>query len=138
MAGFLNWQIFDWKQKWLELRIEKARVQLSEENLRKTADRLQAILEHAPVGIVITSRKDGRLIEYNPAHLRMCGYSQEELKGTTFKQCTHPDDVARNVELFNQVASGALPSVEIEKRYVRKDGQVIWPGSSLPSSTRIA
>ena len=126
MAGFLNWQIFDWKQKWLELRIEKARVQLSEENLRKTADRLQAILEHAPVGIVITSRKDGRLIEYNPAHLRMCGYSQEELKGTTFKQCTHPDDVARNVELFNQVASGALPSVEIEKRYVRKDGQVIW------------
>ena len=38
MAGFLNWQIFDWKQKWRELRTEKARVQLSEENLRKTAD----------------------------------------------------------------------------------------------------
>ncbi len=93
--------------------------------LQATAERLQAILEHAPVGIVVTDR-EGRLVEFNAAHQRMCGYSAEELRGASFTQYTHPDDIAKNMELFSQTASGARPSVEIEKRFVRKDGQVIW------------
>ena len=97
----------------------------AQEQLMRTAERLQAILDNAPVGIVITDR-EGRLIEYNAAHLRMCGRSPEELKGTTFATYTHPDDIAKNLELFGLVTSGKQPSVEIEKRYLRKDGTIIW------------
>ena len=93
--------------------------------LEATAERLQAILERAPVGIVVTDR-EGNLQEYNATHLRMCGSSPAELRGTNFREFTHPDDLAKNIDLFGQVASGELPSVEIEKRFVRKDGQVIW------------
>jgi PAS domain S-box-containing protein len=97
----------------------------AEQQLQATADRLQAILDNAPVGIVITD-SEGHLIEYNAAHLRMCGYSAEELKGTKFTDYTHPDDIAKNLQLFELVTSGKRQSVEIEKRYLRKDGTTIW------------
>ena len=97
----------------------------AQEQLLRTAERLQAILDNAPVGIVITDR-EGRLIEYNAAHLRMCGRSPEELIGTSFMTYTHPDDIGKNLELFGLVTSGKQPSVEIEKRYLRKDGTIVW------------
>jgi len=93
--------------------------------LQATTERLHAILEHAPVGIVITNR-EGRLIESNAAHQRMCGYSSEELKGMKFSDYTHPDDIAKNLRLFELVTSGKRQSVEIEKRYIRKDGETLW------------
>ncbi len=111
----------------------------AEQQLQATADRLQAILDNAPVGIVITNR-EGRLIEYNAAHLRMCGYSAEELKGMSFADYTHPDDIAENLQLFDLVTSGKRQSVEIEKRYLRKDGSIIWGrviSSSLSEDTNI-
>ena len=97
----------------------------AQQQLRATAERLKAILDNAPVGIVITNR-EGRLIEYNPAHLRMCGRSAEELKGSKFTDYTHPDDIAKNLQLFELVTSGKRQSVEIEKRYLLKDGKTIW------------
>ena len=93
--------------------------------LQATAERLGAILDHAPLGIVIQDR-EGRLVECNAAQQRITGYSAEELKGTKFAEYTHPEDLGRNLELFESVKNGKLPSMEIEKRYVRKDGQVIW------------
>ncbi len=93
--------------------------------LQATAERLQAILEHAPVGIVINDR-EGRLIESNAAYQRMCGYSAEELKGKKFTDFTHPDDIAKNLQLYEQLGSDKLQSYEMEKRYIRKDGKIIW------------
>jgi PAS domain S-box-containing protein len=97
----------------------------AEKQLQATAERLKAILENAPVGIVINDR-EGCLIESNAAHQRMCGYSAAELKGTKFTDYTHPDDVARNLRLYEQLASDKLQSFEMEKRYIRKDGEIIW------------
>ena len=93
--------------------------------LRATAERLRAILNHASLGIVIQD-KEGCLIECNAAQQRITGYSEEELKGAKFADYTHPEDLGRNLELFESVKSSKLPSLEIEKRYVPKDGQVIW------------
>jgi PAS domain S-box-containing protein len=93
--------------------------------LQATAERLQAILDSAPIGIVINDR-EGRLIESNAAYQRICGYSSEELKGKKFSDYTHPDDKAKNRQLFEQLASNKLQSFQIEKRYIRKDGKIIW------------
>jgi PAS domain S-box-containing protein len=93
--------------------------------LKATAERLKAILENAPVGIVINDR-EGHVIESNAAFQRICGYSAEELKETKFSDYTHPDDRVKNRELFEQLKSHKLQSFEIEKRYIRKDGEIIW------------
>ena len=98
---------------------------LAEEHLRRTAERLQLILEKAPVGIVVTDRS-GRLVEFNPAHVQMCGYSAEELKSMSFADYTHPEDLENNMQMFKSLASGGPRSFALEKRYLRKDGETIW------------
>ena len=97
----------------------------AEAQLQATTERLHAVWEHAPVGIVVNDR-EGRLVECNAAHQIMCGYSMEELKGTHFSNYTHPDDREKNLELFAELVSGARQSFEVEKRYWRKDGSIIW------------
>jgi PAS domain S-box-containing protein len=97
----------------------------AEKQLQATAERLQAVLENAPVGITINDRERG-LIEPNAAYQRICGYSAEELKGKKFTDYTHPDDVARNLHLYEQLHNRELQSYELEKRYIRKDGETRW------------
>jgi PAS domain S-box-containing protein len=112
----------------------------AEKQLQATAERLKAVLENAPVGIVINSPKGG-LIEPNAAYQRICGYSVEELKGKKFADYTHPDDVAENLQLFEQLRSDKLQSYVMEKRYIRKDGEIIWVrviASRLNAETNIA
>ena len=66
------------------------------------------------------------MIESNAAYLRICGYSAEELKEMKFSDYTHPDDREKNRGLFEQLKSHKLQSFEIEKRYIRKDGEIVW------------
>jgi PAS domain S-box-containing protein len=54
------------------------------------------------------------------------GYSREELLGLTFREITHPDDLARDETLVAQLLSGDVSSFTVEKRYRRKDGGVVW------------
>jgi PAS domain S-box-containing protein len=96
----------------------------AEKRLRTTANRLQAILDNAPVGIVVSDHED-RLIESNAAHQRMCGYSAEELKDGKFTDYTHPDDIAQNLRMHEQLKLNLLQSYEMEKRLIRKDGTII-------------
>ncbi len=96
-----------------------------EESMRESAERLRALLEHAPVGINIVNR-DSLFIETNAAYERITGYTAKELKGTSFKAFTHPDDLNKNVEWFDAFHAGESPASVIEKRYIRKDGRIIW------------
>jgi PAS domain S-box-containing protein len=97
----------------------------AEKQLQATANRLQAILDNAPVGIVVGTR-DYRFVEPNAAFQRMVGYSAEELKQMDREALTHPDDIARNAELVDGLMQGKLKNYELEKRYVLKDGKMIW------------
>lgn len=92
---------------------------------QSAAERLSAILEHAPVGIVVGDLS-GHVLESNAALQRMLGYSAGELAGRLFADYTHPDDLPRNLELRQQLRDGKLESYDMEKRYLRKDGSVIW------------
>jgi PAS domain S-box-containing protein len=97
----------------------------AEQQLQATADRLQAILDNAPVGIVVGNRQY-RFIEPNAAFQRMVGYSADELKQMDWKALTHPDDIAHNAELVDGLMQGKWKNYELEKRYVLKDGRMIW------------
>jgi diguanylate cyclase (GGDEF)-like protein/PAS domain S-box-containing protein len=87
--------------------------------------RFQNIFEGASVGIV-RARADGSAREVNGAVLRMLGYSAEDHSSRTFDLFTHPDDLAKTKQLMRQLMNGERDHYEHDKRYIRKDGEVIW------------
>jgi diguanylate cyclase (GGDEF)-like protein/PAS domain S-box-containing protein len=88
-------------------------------------ERFRMLFDRASVGIISVAA-DGRAIEANPAVERMLGYSAGELLGLIFTEFTHPDDVERSKSEYQRLRDGASDSYQYEKRFVRKDGEVIW------------
>ncbi|MBI3896666.1 MAG: PAS domain S-box protein [Gammaproteobacteria bacterium] len=94
--------------------------------VREQAARWQATHDHAAVGIC-ESTLDGRLIGVNDMYCAILGYSRDELlDGMRFRELTHPDDVAIDEGLFEDLKAGKISSYSLEKRYRRKDGSWIW------------
>jgi PAS domain S-box-containing protein len=87
--------------------------------------RFRAIFEGASVGIV-RARADGTAVEVNSAVLDMLGYTPEEHGSGSFEMFTHPDDVDQTRELMRQLMAGERDAYEQDKRYMRKNGAVIW------------
>jgi PAS domain S-box-containing protein len=96
----------------------------SEKNLT-TEKTFQTVFENAYFGMVLVGT-DGCFIETNQAACDLFGYSRDELLTLTFKEITYPDDVGAGVELFSDLMSGKREYAKMEKRYIRKDGSVIW------------
>jgi two-component system sensor kinase FixL len=97
----------------------------AEQALRESQQRLQATYERAPIGIVESS-PDGKYIGANPEFCRLVGYSEEELLHRSIRKITHKEDFPRDNALHRQLVAGEIPFYRIEKRYVRKDGAIIW------------
>jgi|GEM_PF-188450 len=93
-----------------------------QEALRQSEVRFRAIFEGAALGIAL-SDPTGVLLTTNPALQRMLGYSDIELRNRTI---THPDDVAADANLYQELLAGSLPSYQLEKRYFHKDGKLVW------------
>jgi diguanylate cyclase (GGDEF)-like protein/PAS domain S-box-containing protein len=96
-------------------------------SVARSEARLRATFDQAAVGIV-RSALDLRILEANPKLCEMLGYSQEELLGRNLLDLTGPEDLAKNNDLKNRLlADPSHPfSPEMENRYLRKDGSVVW------------
>jgi PAS domain S-box-containing protein len=97
----------------------------AEAALKESESRLRAMFDWAGAGIVLVDL-EGRIVQCNPAYARMLGYTEAELQQLTFRDFTHPEDTAREWPLFQEMAAGQRPSYTMEKRYIRKNGQIIW------------
>ena len=97
----------------------------AEAALQESEGRLRVIFERAPIGIALADFH-GRFFHANPAFQEMFGYTGEELREKSFLSFTHPDDVTASRHLFQRVISGKQPRVRLEKRYIRKDGRIVW------------
>jgi len=93
--------------------------------LRESEARFRAIFFDAAIGIVLTSLA-GCPVEANPAIGRMLGYTRAELREMIFTAVTHPDDVSADWELFAALVAGRRDAYQMEKRYLHKDGHVVW------------
>ena len=82
------------------------------------------MFESAPIGISIANC-DGVLIRTNPAFQKMLGYTQDELI-MSFSKITHPEDVENNFILFKEMTEGHRDFYKMQKRYIRKDGSIMW------------
>ncbi|MFO1061180.1 MAG: PAS domain S-box protein [Dongiaceae bacterium] len=102
-----------------------------EEQLRATAalrereERLRITYENAPVGIDETDL-EGRFVAANARYCEITGYAREELIGRHFSFVTHPDDVGADVEQYRRLLAGEIAAYQMRKRYLRKDGHVVW------------
>ncbi|HEY0590197.1 MAG TPA: PAS domain S-box protein, partial [Thermoanaerobaculia bacterium] len=98
----------------------------TEEKLRRSEEEFRAIFELAGSGKAQADVPSGRFMRVNRRFCAMTGYSEEELLGMTFVDLTHPDDREADVARVDLVWRGIDTRWESEKRYVRKDGSIIW------------
>ena len=109
--------------------------QRHEEALRLSEERFRNIFEQGPIGVTLIG-SDHRMIRVNPAFCRMLGYSEQELTRMSPLDITYPDDIDRSVDALEKMFSEAASiDSRIEKRYVKKSGEIIW-GSLSASVVR--
>ncbi len=101
-----------------------------EEALRENEERFRVTFDKAPVGAAIASA-DFRLQKVNEEFCRFTGYSAEELEQLTWADITHPDDITADMEQAKRLVAGEIDHYTIEKRYLRKDGQIVWGSLSV-------
>lgn len=96
--------------------------------LRKTAlseARFRSVFEKTGVGVALVAL-DGRWIDVNQRLCDILGYTRDELLPLTFRQITHPDDLAPDLRLVAQTLAGEIPGYTLEKRYLHKSGREVW------------
>lgn len=98
----------------------------TERRLAETQRREIAFFENAGTANCETDFATGKLIRVNDSLCHMLGYERDELAGRSFKDVTHPDDLAmiRN-QLFDEKGE-PKSRLQFEKRYIRKDGTTLW------------
>jgi len=97
----------------------------AEESLRESEERFRVGFEDAAVGITLVDTR-GYAIQCNPALAKMLGYSEEEVRRMVFTDFTFPDDRELDWGLYRELMTGVRKKYEVDKRYVTKDGRLIW------------
>jgi len=97
----------------------------AEEALRQSEAHFRRAFEQAPIGIALVDTV-GMLIEVNLAMVDLVGYPRQELLRQSWHDLIHPDDLAEERRLLEQVVSGVRSSYRVEERLVTSDGAVLW------------
>jgi PAS domain S-box-containing protein len=97
----------------------------SDPRLIESEERFRGAFEFAAIGMALVA-PDGRWLRVNPSLCRIVGYTPEQLLATTFQAITHPDDLETDIEFVRQMLNGSIPHYHMEKRYIHKDGHVVW------------
>ena len=97
----------------------------AEDALRESEERFRRVFEEGPLGLALVG-KDYRFVKVNSALCRMVDYDEAQLVRMSFVDITHPDDVQADVELAERLFKREIPFYRIQKRYLKKDGQIIW------------
>jgi len=116
----------------VNLRTRIAREQ-AEERSRETERRFRETFEQAAVGLTRVDL-NGVLVDFNQKFCNMLGYPREELLGKTIKDITHPDDYGQGSRYRAQLVDGAAKSRAGEKRFLRKDGTVLWARRTMSTA----
>ena len=135
-TDFVRWSMVPWRQTdgkiggailFAEVMTNQV---VARRALAESEARFRATFDNAAVGVALVGC-DGSILRANNSLARMLGYSAEELETRTFQDLTHPDDLATNVSVFNKTLVGEAKSYCIEKRYLRKDGGIVWASLSV-------
>jgi two-component system, cell cycle sensor histidine kinase and response regulator CckA len=93
---------------------------------KETELRYRTLFEQAGVGVALVDSLTGQILESNQRYAEILGRKHEELKATTFKAVTHPDDLPGDLMEMERLRAGTIRRFTREKRYVRPDGSIVW------------
>ena len=98
--------------------------------LQTSEARFRGAFRSASVGMALTTL-DGEFVQVNERLAEILGYTVPELMEKTFRDVGHPDDVERDAEYAAQMRAGVRTEWEDERRYIRKDGAIVWAQASI-------
>ena len=98
---------------------------IARHKLLESEQRFRYIFEEVPIGIALEDTAGGILYS-NPSLCSMLGYTQEELRGRSCDELTHPEDERKESALFRQLLNESLEHYTMDKRFLRKDGTLVW------------
>ena len=98
---------------------------LNRRALTASQTHLYAVFEQAAVGMARVGL-DGHFLQVNCKLCEIIGYSETELMALDFQQITHPDDLGGDLHLLQQTLAGKRDQYTLEKRYIRKGGEIVW------------
>jgi PAS domain S-box-containing protein len=102
---------------------------LADEAMRQREQQLSAFVDQSTAGFAQVDLS-GRFSLVNDRYCEIVGRSREELLTLKMQEITHPDDLARNIPLFQAAVAEGTPYV-LEKRYIRPDGSILWVNNSV-------
>ncbi len=111
----------------------------TEEALQISEARFRRIFEENPLGIAIITVEDQRIFQVNSHFCEMLGYTEPELLNLTVMDITHPEDIEREKQLITRTRRDDLSTVAIEKRYIKKNGDLLWvnvTASTMPDTAQ--
>ncbi len=111
--------------KWYGSSIDIEDRKQAEETIRASEERWRAVFENSAVGIALTD-PEGKWLGTNRAYQEMVGYTDEELRRMSYLDITYEEDQKINRALYIELWEGRRQQFQLEKRYRRKDGSLIW------------
>jgi PAS domain S-box-containing protein len=100
--------------------------------LVESEERFRSIVDNTSIGVVTVSH-EGYPIFVNNSFCRMLAYSPDELHQMAFPEFTHTEDIDKDLDLYIQLMNNEIPNYSIEKRYIRKDGSIMWGALTVSS-----
>src|SRR5437867_3161714 len=88
------------------------------------------VFNASPIGIAVENL-DGQPLFVNPAFCSMLGFSEEELRSKHCVDFSPPEDAINDWSLFQQLRAGSIDHYQLEKRYFRRDGSLVWGRLSI-------
>lgn len=99
--------------------------------LEESERRFRAVHDRAPVGIALVESHTGRFLKVNPRYCEIIGRSEQEMLRLRFQDITHPEDLTTSDHQLAQMIEEKLSGYDLEKRYLRPDGSVVWVNLSV-------
>jgi PAS domain S-box-containing protein len=96
-----------------------------QEKLKESEEKFSQSFHASATGMAIVS-PDGGLRDVNEAFCKMLGYTREQLRQKTFQDITYPDDLEKDLTLVKKMLERTIKTYQLEKRYVHKNGQIVW------------
>jgi len=99
---------------------------MAEEALRASEERFKRLFKEAPMGIALVDSVTGLAYEVNSKYASIAGRTVEDILSINWMSITHPDDLQADLNNMAMLNSGEIPGFQMEKRYIRPDGSIVW------------
>ena len=113
------------KEHIFALAMDTTDYQQAQEKLRDSEELFRTVFDQATVGMAQVA-PNGAFMQLNSRFCEIIGYQKDELLNLTFRDISHPEDLDLDDTFIAKVMAGEIDSFEIEKRYIHKDGRIVW------------